>query len=110
MFFFAKVITFSANRWASFAFGHVVEMDSCVKREVTRLRSKACRWDDFRPRCRYFRAPPAIVRGGAAGGVFFFLSFFRPTAVPIRLQDKRAEWESGGGMPNDSFNFQTSVK
>ena len=34
-----------------------------MKREVTRLRSKACRWDDFRPRCRYLRAPPAIVRG-----------------------------------------------
>lgn len=94
VFFFAKVITFSASRWASFAFGHVVEMDSWVKREVTRLRSKACRWDDFRPRCRYFRAPPAIA--GKKGAPFFlslsflfflyFLSFSRSTAVLIRLR------------------------
>lgn len=80
VFFLAKVITFSANRWASFAFGHVVEMDSWVKREVTRLRSSACRWDDFRPRCRYLRAPPAIMRdlwlvGGGEGRSFYPLGY-----------------------------------
>lgn len=73
-----------------------------MKREVTRFRSKACRWDDFRPRCRYFRAPPAIVgspEGWGGGGFFSFLFFLSsPTAVLIRLQDKRAEWESGGGI------------
>lgn len=87
MFFFAKVTTFSASRCASFAFGHVVEMDSWVKREVTRLRSKACRWDDFRPRCRYFRAPPAIVRKKDA--LISFISFSRSTVVIISTQGIR---------------------
>lgn len=94
MFFFAKVITFSANRWASFAFGHVVEMDSCVKREVTRLRSKACRWDDFRPRCRYFRAPPAIVRsaGGKGGRGLFFLPHCGAGGSPSGQESRVGEW------------------
>lgn len=63
-----------------------------MKREVTRLRSKACRWDDFRPRCRYFRAPPAIVRR-RGGGFFFSLSPLR--SVLIRLQDTSGV---GGGI------------
>ncbi len=63
-----------------------------MKREVTRLRSKACRWDDFRPRCRYFRAPPAIVRRGG-GGFFFSLSPLR--SVLIRLHDTSGV---GGGI------------
>lgn len=35
-------------------------MDSCSKRDETRLRSSACRCDDLRPKCRNLRAPPAI--------------------------------------------------
>lgn len=53
-------MSFSASRCASLALCHVVVMDSCVKSEVTRLRRRACRWEDFRLRCRYFGAPPAI--------------------------------------------------
>ena len=60
VFFFAIVITFSANFWASLAFGHVVIIDSCVKREVTRLRRRACRCEDFLPRWRCLRWPPAM--------------------------------------------------
>lgn len=84
-----------------------------MKREVTRLRSKACRWDDFRPRCRYFRAPPAIVRRG--GGRFFFLSL--STAVSANSppgHERSGRGDSRGeklsvGVPNDSFYYQTSV-
>jgi len=61
VFFFPSVISFSARRCASLALGHVVEMDSCVKRDVTRLRRRACRWEDLRPRWRYFIAPPAML-------------------------------------------------
>lgn len=61
VFFLPRVINFSASRWASLALGHVVVMDSCWKREVTRLRRRACRCDDFRLRWRYLVAPPAMV-------------------------------------------------
>lgn len=70
VFLFASVINLSASRWASLALGHVVEMASCLMRDVTRLRSSACRCDDLRPKCRYLRAPPAILvgRGGLKRG------------------------------------------
>ncbi len=61
VFFFPRVMSFSASRCASFAFGHVVDIDSCVKREVTRFRRRACLCEDLRPRWRYFIRPPAIV-------------------------------------------------
>lgn len=54
-------MSFSARRWASLALCQVVDMDSCSKREVTRLRRRACRWAEERDRCRYFMWPPAIV-------------------------------------------------
>lgn len=55
------MINCSASRCASLALCHVVAIDSCSKREVTRLRRRACRWEDFRLRWRYLIAPPAIV-------------------------------------------------
>lgn len=51
----------SASRCASFALCHVVDIDSCLKRDVTRLRSSACLCDDERLRWRYFKRPPAMV-------------------------------------------------
>lgn len=57
------MINFSASRCASFAFGHVVDIDSCVKSEVTRFRNRACRCAEERPRCRYFNRAPAILTG-----------------------------------------------
>jgi hypothetical protein len=36
-------------------------MDSCLIREVTRLRRRACRWAEERFKCRYFIRPPAIL-------------------------------------------------
>lgn len=76
VFFFPNVMSFSASRWASFALGHVVLMDSCSKSEVTRFRSSACRCEDLRSRCLYLRAPPAMAQiplraeedGGRGGG------------------------------------------
>lgn len=44
-------------------------MDSCVKSEVTRLRRRAWRCEDLRFRCRYLRAPPAMVFGFFGEGV-----------------------------------------
>ena len=38
-------------------------MDSCVMREVTMLRSMACRWAELRLRWRYFWWPPAMASG-----------------------------------------------
>lgn len=78
VFFLPRVMSFSARRWASLALCHVVVMDSCSKREVTRLRRRACRWAELRFRCRYLRAPPAMV--GLAflalvGGFSFFILF-----------------------------------
>lgn len=61
MFFFPSVMSFSASRCASLALGHVVVIDSCLNSEVTRFRNNACRWDDFRLRCRYLGALPAMV-------------------------------------------------
>ena len=63
VFFLARVISFSVRRWASFALGQVVVMDSWVRREVTRLRRRDCRWAEWRPRCRCFMAPPAMAGG-----------------------------------------------
>ncbi len=64
VFFLPRVINFSARRWASFALCQVVRMDSCVMREVTMLRSMACRCAELRLRWRYFRWPPAMVGVG----------------------------------------------
>ena len=58
---FASVMSFSAIRWASFALGHVVWMASSLTSAVTRLRSRARRCAESRPRCRYLTAPPAMV-------------------------------------------------
>jgi hypothetical protein len=63
VFFFPNVINFSASRCASFAFGHVVDIDSCVNNEVTRFRSRACLCAEDRPRCLYFNRAPAIAAG-----------------------------------------------
>lgn len=67
LFLFASVMSLSARRWASLAFGHVVCIDSCLTREVTRLRRRACRWDELRPRVRNFMWPPAIFAGWLEG-------------------------------------------
>lgn len=64
VFFFPRVISFSARRWASLALCQVVRIDSWVMREVTMLRSMACRWAEPRLRWRYFWWPPAMVGGG----------------------------------------------
>lgn len=61
VFFLPSVMIFSASRCASLALGHVVEIVSRVKSDVTRLRSSACRCADDRFRCRYFIAPPAMM-------------------------------------------------
>jgi hypothetical protein len=61
VFFFPNVTSFSANFCASFAFGYVVDIDSCRKSDVTRFRSSACLWEDVRPKWRYFMRPPAIM-------------------------------------------------
>ena len=50
VFLFASVTIFSASRCASFAFGHVVDIDSCSNREVTKFRRSAFRCDDLRER------------------------------------------------------------
>lgn len=34
-------------------------MDSCLIRDVTRLRRRACRWDESRPSVLNFMCPPA---------------------------------------------------
>lgn len=60
LFRFARVISFSANRWASLALCHVVWMDSFLTSDVTRLRSSACRCAEVRPRCLNLVNPPAI--------------------------------------------------
>lgn len=62
MFRFPNVMSFSASRWASFALGHVVEIDSCSNRDVTRLRRRACLWEDLRLKWRYLKAAPAMLR------------------------------------------------
>jgi hypothetical protein len=49
-----RVMSFSAMRWASFALGQVVRIDSFSIRDVTRLRRRAMRWEDLRPRWRCF--------------------------------------------------------
>jgi hypothetical protein len=41
VFFLPKVINFSAKRWASCALGHVVDIVSFLKRDVTRFLSRA---------------------------------------------------------------------
>lgn len=64
VFFFPSVTSFSASLCASFAFGYVVDIDSCRKRDVTRFRRSACLWEDVRPRWRYFMRPPAMVKDG----------------------------------------------
>lgn len=61
MFFLACVMSFSARRCASFALGQVVMIDSCLISEVTRLRRRDCRCAEWRPNCRYFMWPPAMV-------------------------------------------------
>lgn len=66
VFFLPNVIIFSANRWASFALCHVVEMLSCSIRDVTRFRRSALRCADDRERCRYFTSPPAILQGAVS--------------------------------------------
>jgi hypothetical protein len=48
LFFLPSVISFSARRCASLAFGHVVVMLSWVMRDVTRLRRRACLWEEER--------------------------------------------------------------
>lgn len=63
----ARVMSLSARRWASLALGQVVLMLSCWISDVTRLRRRAIRWEDLRPRCRCLRAPPAMVGGGGGG-------------------------------------------
>lgn len=64
VFFFPNVMSFSASRCASLALGNVVDIDSCVKRDVTRFRRRACLCDDLRPRWRYFNRAPAILENG----------------------------------------------
>lgn len=54
VFLLPNVMSFSATRWASFARGHVVRIDSVSMRDVTRLRRRAERCEDLRPRCRCF--------------------------------------------------------
>jgi hypothetical protein len=63
VFFFPSVMSLSASRWASLALGYVVDIDSCLKRDVTRLRRRACLCEDVRPRCRYFNLAPAMSKG-----------------------------------------------
>lgn len=60
VFFLPRVMSFSARRCASFALGYVVVIDSCVKRESTRLRRSACLCAEERPKWRYFICPPAM--------------------------------------------------
>jgi len=54
VFFFPRVMSFSASLCASFALGYVVDILSCVNKLVTKFRSRACLWEDLRPRWRYF--------------------------------------------------------
>lgn len=63
VFFFPRVMSFSASRCASSAFGNVVDIDSCVKSDVTRFRRRACLCEDERPRWRYLNRAPAILKG-----------------------------------------------
>lgn len=66
-------------------------MDSWMKREVTRLRRRACRWAEERERFRYVALPPAIVVGGVnegravvdVEGMLGFLGSFRLTLQKI---------------------------
>lgn len=62
MFLFPSVMSFSAMRWASLALAYVVDMVSCSIREVTKLRSRACRWDDERERWRYLMEDMVVSR------------------------------------------------
>lgn len=64
VFFLPNVINFSASLCASFALCHVVEIVSCSKRDVTRLRRSALRWAESLLKCLYFTAPPAMFAGG----------------------------------------------
>lgn len=50
VFFFPRVIRVSASRCASFALAHVVVIDSFSMSEVTKLRRRALRCEDLRPR------------------------------------------------------------
>lgn len=43
-------------------------MDSCWMREVTRLRSRALRWAESRPRCLYCTRPPTGMFARWKGG------------------------------------------
>lgn len=63
----ARVMSFSARRWASLAFAYEVWIDSCLIRDVTRLRRRACRCAELRLKCRYLTRPPAIAAAVAAG-------------------------------------------
>ena len=55
MFFLPSVMSFSASRCASLAFCQVVLIVSRSMRDVTRLRRRARRWAESRPRWRYLR-------------------------------------------------------
>ena len=55
VFFLPKVMSFSASRCASLAFCQVVLIVSRSMRDVTRLRRRARRWAESRPRWRYLR-------------------------------------------------------
>jgi hypothetical protein len=68
VFFFPRVMSFSASLCASLALGYVVDIDSCVKRDVTRLRRRACLCEDVRPRCRYFNLAPAMAKSQEING------------------------------------------
>ena len=52
VFFFPSVMSFSASLCASLAFAHEVEIVSFSTRDVTRLRRRACRCAEVRPRWR----------------------------------------------------------
>lgn len=66
VFFLLIVISFSAILCASFALANVVVIDSCLMRDVTRLRRRACRCAESRLRWRKL-GPGAMVVGGQRG-------------------------------------------
>jgi hypothetical protein len=68
VFLFPRVMSCSASLCASLALGYVVDIDSCVKRDVTRLRRRACLCEDVRPRCRYFNLAPAMAKSQEING------------------------------------------
>lgn len=50
VFFLPRVMSFSASLWASFALCHDVDMVSCLKRDVTIFRKRACLCEEERER------------------------------------------------------------